>query len=298
MYIGRRGRQFVEERETKKMADEGKATERGGLSNLQSFLDAATPSVPAHQLPEGGDGAQFFYLEEFWEQYNEPSAYGLDVPVYLQIGEVSQYFVPSLSALQIYTRKAPLAAASRGDEVANPSSDDVAEDDIGQLYIEFFERTLPHARRPLVDKIAELAETYPELNSFKSTELSRASWISVAWYPIYHIPSTRNVKGFATCFLTYHALSSFSKDVIHGSTTSEAPSSGTTSEMKPEEGSFISLPPFGLATYKLQRQGSLWTMPGSGDSERLGSLFMAADSWLKQLKVRHHDFIYFSSHFM
>lgn len=56
----------------------------------------------------------------------------------------------------------------------------------------------------------------------------------------------------------------------------------------------ITLPPFGIATYKMK--GSLWvSSDGSGrDQGKLLSLFCAADSWLKQLRVQHHDFNYFS----
>lgn len=61
-----------------------------------------------------------------------------------------------------------------------------------------------------------------------------------------------------------------------------------------EKGARFSLPPFGLATYKTQ--GSLWNNPETGDNKRMVSLFSAADSWLKQLGVQHHDFNYFITH--
>ncbi|MBI1572505.1 DUF789 domain-containing protein, partial [Escherichia coli] len=56
----------------------------------------------------------------------------------------------------------------------------------------------------------------------------------------------------------------------------------------------IPLPPFGLAAHKIQ--GSLWTNPRKGDHKRIVSLFSAAESWLKQLGVQHHDFNYFITH--
>lgn len=62
---------------------------------------------------------------------------------------------------------------------------------------------------------------------------------------------------------------------------------------KRKEGESISLPPFGLATYKMQ--GDVWISDSSGkDQEKLVSLFSVADSWLKQLGVQHHDFTYMS----
>lgn len=64
------------------------------------------------------------------------------------------------------------------------------------------------------------------------------------------------------------------------------------SSRKRKEGEKIPLPPFGLATYKMQ--GDVWVSDRSGrDQERLVSLFSVADSWLKQLGVQHHDFNYF-----
>lgn len=64
-------------------------------------------------------------------------------------------------------------------------------------------------------------------------------------------------------------------------------------ERKRKEGEGISLPPFGLATYKMQ--GNVWVSGNCGrDQERLVSLLSVADSWLKQLRVQHHDFNYFS----
>ena len=61
---------------------------------------------------------------------------------------------------------------------------------------------------------------------------------------------------------------------------------------KREEGKSISLPPFGLASYKMQ--GDVWLSDENGlDRERMTSLLSVADSWLKQLRVQHHDFNYF-----
>ncbi|KAE8702389.1 hypothetical protein F3Y22_tig00110483pilonHSYRG00410 [Hibiscus syriacus] len=64
-------------------------------------------------------------------------------------------------------------------------------------------------------------------------------------------------------------------------------------ERKRKEGDNIGLFPFGLATYKMH--GDVWVMGNYGqDQERLVSLSSVADSWLKQLRVEHHDFNYFT----
>lgn len=62
---------------------------------------------------------------------------------------------------------------------------------------------------------------------------------------------------------------------------------------KRKEGEGIPLHPFGLATYKMQ--GELWVSGRGGkDEERIASFRGVADSWLKQLRVQHHDFNYFT----
>lgn len=63
-------------------------------------------------------------------------------------------------------------------------------------------------------------------------------------------------------------------------------------QQKRKEGESMCLPPFGLATYKMQ--GNVWISGNCGrDQERLLSLLSVADSWLKQLRVQHHDFNFF-----
>ena len=63
---------------------------------------------------------------------------------------------------------------------------------------------------------------------------------------------------------------------------------------KKKNSGYISLPPFGLATYKMQED--LWLNPEPYDYERISYLYSAADSWLKQLNVYHHDFNFFTLH--
>nr|GMC76926.1 uncharacterized protein LOC109188307 [Ipomoea batatas] len=123
-------------------------------------------------------------------------------------------------------------------------------------------------------QINSLAQRYPGLMSLRSVDLSPASWMAVAWYPIYHIPMGRTIKDLSTCFLTFHTLSS------------------SFQVKKSKAQGAIPLPPFGLASYKMQ--GDVWVSDKSGrDQERMVSLLSVADSWLKQLGVQHHDFNYF-----
>ncbi|CAN6463320.1 unnamed protein product [Victoria cruziana] len=325
-------------------------------SNLECFLHCTTPVIPSQFLPEkcvrdlnslwhplDKSRIEYFTLGDLWDRYNEWSAYGAGTPIALNSSEtVVQYYVPYLSAIQIYTSKFCPTLRNLGEESdpgeldnrdsysdcwsddsdgdkisrclsnSNPGRGgawDAASEDssfdqegvglwpmsstdsrLGCLYFEYFERSAPYSRIPLMDKINELAEVFPGLMSLKSIELSPASWMAVAWYPIYHIPTGRTVKDLSACFLTYHTLSSSFQD------------DGTESEQKDAEDlmgrrkckdNIIALPPFGLATYKMQ--GRLWLNAERGDQERLVALLSAADSWLKQLGAQHHDFNYFNS---
>ncbi|KAG9452694.1 hypothetical protein H6P81_005598 [Aristolochia fimbriata] len=326
-------------------------------SNLECFLNCTTPSVPSQFLPETGlrslnrlwhpwerESVEYFKLDDLWACYDEWSAYGAGVPILLKGEEetVVQYYVPYLSAIQIFTSSGTLSnsrnlkeeSEAEGDSYscsdiwsdesettddqkqywkwghASPDDDQICSstmvteqeslwrhlnDRLGFLYFQYFERSAPYCRVPLSDKIQGLSKMFPGLKTLKSVELSPASWMAVAWYPIYHIPTGRSVKDLSACFLTYHTLSSSYQD---GDETKGSDHGGEDGKGHDNGGrryyhGRTALPPFGVATYKLH--GSLWIPGEKGrDQERLVALLSAADSWLKQLRVQHHDFNYFA----
>ncbi|PRQ41474.1 hypothetical protein RchiOBHm_Chr4g0447281 [Rosa chinensis] len=156
---------------------------------------------------------------------------------------------------------------------------------------------IDHICNEMLDQINELAQIYPGLMEFQSLELSPCSWMAVAWYPIYQIPVTRNVKELSAYFITYHTLSSFQG--LH-STISEnndkfqcidtlGKDHGSKTLERDESKGEMALPPFAAATYKMH--GELWTTPETSDKEKIGFYLNAANSWLKHRKFRHHDFI-------
>lgn len=99
-------------------------------------------------------------------------------------------------------KKDPLESSGDENEMGSP----------GLLVFEYFERNQPYGREPLADKasllspnrslsvfhffcgiaftffcplqlqISGLASKFPELKTYKSCDLTAASWISVAWY--------------------------------------------------------------------------------------------------------------------
>ncbi|KAL2967619.1 hypothetical protein AAZX31_16G185900 [Glycine max] len=321
-------------------------------SNLERFLQCVTPHVPSQTLPKscfndlnplwqplGKDTVEYFTLQDLWDCYYEWSAYGAGTPVMLEDGDtVTQYYVPYLSAIQIYTSKSVAASRNRREDsdgiefesdswsedsgsdnlsrsLSNNSSkaweDAVSEDSscdqegswlrdnkLGYLYLQYTEMASPYSRVPLAEKIDKLAQSHPALLTLKSVDLSPASWMAVSWYPIYTVPCRNTEKDLEACFLTYHTLSSSFEDCamecddidigndLHCSIQGE--------KCKEKNSGHVSLLPFGLATYKMQ--GDIWLNPEPYDNEKVSYLYSAADSWLKQLNVHHHDFNFFTLH--
>ncbi|XP_019441150.1 PREDICTED: uncharacterized protein LOC109346187 isoform X2 [Lupinus angustifolius] len=286
-------------------------------------------------LPSGKDKIEYFTLKDLWECYEEWSIFGAGTPVVLECGDtLTQYYTPYLSSIQIYTNKPVEVPTPSGSDLSGSSSksdsysdgggsadlsrspsssannsskewDDISFDStsdqvpkgdiLGYLDFEYTETAQPYLRVPLAEKIVELAKSYPALMTLKSVDLSPASWMAVAWYPIYAIPCQPN----ETCFLTYHSLSSSFEDCankydeIDLQKDIRCPSgwgSIVGEKLEKKNSDCICLSPFGLATYRFQ--GDVWLSP-SHDNEKLSDLFGAAESWLKQINASHHDFNFF-----
>ncbi|EYU17395.1 hypothetical protein MIMGU_mgv1a020798mg [Erythranthe guttata] len=266
----------------------------------------------------------FFVLGDLWASFKEWSAYGAGVPLVLDGSEgVVQYYVPYLSGIQLYADLSKSTAKSRklgeesDGEYSRDSSSDGSSDgeqdrggfnysnkqltylqegfssDEGEsessrscLLFDYFERDKPYCREPLADKISDLARKFPELKTLRSCDLLPSSWISVAWYPIYRIPTGPTLKDLDACFLTFHSLHTHmtGNEAMHRPiVTYPSESDGV-----PQ----ISLPVFGLASYKYKE--SLWTPPNVGNQGQIAeSLLQAADNWLNLLQVNHPDFSFF-----
>ncbi|GMH26236.1 hypothetical protein Nepgr_028079 [Nepenthes gracilis] len=153
------------------------------------------------------------------------------------------------------------------------------------LLFEYLENDVPYSREPLADKISDLALRFPYLKTLRSCDVLPSSWISVAWYPIYRIPTGPTLNNLDACFLTYHSLYTPTGDVpgaIAPVLTYPSELDGITK---------ISLPVFGLASYKFR--GSLWTSNHGDDRQLVSSLFQIADNWLRLHQVNHPDFQFF-----
>ncbi|KAI5675251.1 hypothetical protein M9H77_06201 [Catharanthus roseus] len=261
--------------------------------------------------------SEYFTLGDLWKSFDEWSAYGVGTPVILENRRiVMQYYVPFLSqkgeALEFESSSTDglttessdkLSSRSLSDNSIKTSSDGIsasaaaAADSttetslLGDLCFQYQELLSPYRRLPFIEKILELARVYPALLTLKSVDLSPASWMSICWHPIYHIPAKGNVKDLGASFLTYHTLSSSYQDSLLENDKNGG-KENICCENKSENG--IYLHPFGLATFRMQ--GDVWINQGKNDHEILIDLHSAADSWLKQLNFDHHDFNFFNIH--
>ncbi|XP_020579457.1 uncharacterized protein LOC110024064 [Phalaenopsis equestris] len=277
-------------------------SENACSSNLDRFLESTTPSISAQYFFKETMGRcktsdvecqPYFTLAELWDSFKEWSAYGASVPLVLNGSDcVVQYYVPYLSGIQLYGK----STGRFGEKSDSESSKDFTSDEFsrnnvetvasdGMLLFEFLEENTPHSREPLTSKISDLSHHFPELMSLRSCDLLSTSWISVAWYPIYRIPTGTTLKDLDACFLTFHSLSTQKKDddnaarpVITCEQGSGAPK--------------ISLPIFGLSSYKFK--GSTWNRESDGRLKTL--LLQAADNWLQVAGVKLPDFLFFASH--
>lgn len=162
----------------------------------------------------------------------------------------------------------------------------------GCLLFEYMEQDPPYSREPLADKVMDLARQFPALKTFRSYDLLPSSWISVAWYPIYRIPTGPTLKDLDACFLTYHSLSTPIEGTGSGGT--RPPVVVCPNEMGgvPK----ISLTVFGMASYKFK--GSMWTQNGVSERLMANYLTQAAENWLRLHGANHPDFQFFASHGM
>ncbi|XP_019197397.1 PREDICTED: uncharacterized protein LOC109191264 isoform X2 [Ipomoea nil] len=183
----------------------------------------------------------------------------------------------------------------RDKSALNLSADEVEiNKSPGALLFEYLEQEQPYNRRPLTDKIMDLASQYPELKKCRSCDLMPSSWISVAWYPIYRIPIGHTLRDLDASFLTFHFLSTQSR--VSGSVQPQFHgANGRSVHGMIHAASKISLPVFGLASYKLK--GSLVSPFGPRESKQENSLLLAADDWLRSLKVFLPDYQFFLSHY-
>ncbi|KAL4311450.1 hypothetical protein GQ457_01G021540 [Hibiscus cannabinus] len=254
------------------------------LSGIQLYIDPSKPS-PRQRMP--GE-------ESHTESSRETSSDGSDRDYRIATranntdpGSRNQLEIADMNIQRLTTlspRNPPFEGSSsdESDTCNTP----------GLLIFEYLEHDQPFSREPLADKISVLASQFPALRTYRTCDLSPSSWISVAWYPIYRIPTGPTLQNLDACFLTYHTLSIPSPCTG----TDRLPFRGfNVREFQDADMSLkLPLPTFGLAFYKFKV--SVWNPNGVDESQKANSLLQAADNWLQLLQVNHPDFRFFVSH--
>ncbi|KAL9262928.1 hypothetical protein AKJ16_DCAP04860 [Drosera capensis] len=326
------------------------------LCNLERFIASITPSVNAQYLSKTTmrglrtcdvEYQPYFVLGDLWESFREWSAYGAGVPIVLDgCDSIVQYYVPYLSAMQIYIDASKSSVKLRrasedsdGDSLSRgSSSDDTSGSERGlmmaqakgpqnrpyqtanislklerlslekqrmllrggfwnndgepgnsreYLLFEFLERALPHTREPLAEKITQLANRFPDLRTLRSCDVIPSSWFSVAWYPIYRIPTVPTLKDLDACFLTYHSL----QTPIGGDVTTAACAPVLSFPEEMDGMPRIALPVSGLASYKFR--SASWLPDHGSDRKLVEALKESAENWVNSLQVDHPDYQFF-----
>ncbi|TKW12229.1 hypothetical protein SEVIR_5G023400v4 [Setaria viridis] len=308
-------------------------------NNLESFIASTAVRVPARRHPRAGTrgrgagadghgGAPYYELADLWDAFGEWSAYGAGVPLLLNGTDgVVQYYVPFLSAIQLYGSR-PSSKRRFNEDSDDGSSPDTSSDvssvsdnerSIGittqclaenictdqedfssddsdsrnqesSPIFQYVEHDAPYGRQPLADMISVFARTFPDLTTYKSCDLLPSSWISVAWYPIYRIPTGPTLQDLDACFLTFHSLST----ALDGMLTGRPETNNFHNNKIADVPGKITLPLIGLASYKLH--GSMWMSNQHHEQQLTTSLLKAADDWLCQRQVDHPDYRFFLSH--
>ncbi|KAM3324005.1 hypothetical protein P3S67_005156 [Capsicum chacoense] len=282
------------------------------LSGIQLYIDPSRPSIKQRRPGEESDADSL--KETSSDDSSEYGAGASRIANEVQGSWNQQILIGSTidGSKHFSLKKDPLLESS-GDENEMGNSP-------GLLAFEYFERKQPYGREPLADKasilssnrslsvfifflcyilfpitlqISGLASKFPELKTYRSCDLTAASWISVAWYPIYRIPTGPTLQNLDACFLTYHSLSTPS-----GVPRTDWPQQQGTTISKGTVNAGMSaklpLPTFGLASYKFQ--ASFWFPDGVNECQKVNSLLRAADNWLRLLQVNHPDYSFFMSH--
>uniref|UniRef100_A0A7N0TUN6 Uncharacterized protein n=1 Tax=Kalanchoe fedtschenkoi TaxID=63787 RepID=A0A7N0TUN6_KALFE len=146
-------------------------------TNIDRLVQTVTPCVQARFQPQPRRNGQelleaglnqYYYLDDLWECFREWSAYGAGVELTLNGNEnVTQYYVPSLSLIQLYVDPATSrnlginAISQRMSEMTMAPRTSTSTGESSQsrenLIFEYQEHELPHQRMPLFDKVCPVS---------------------------------------------------------------------------------------------------------------------------------------------
>ncbi|KAG7967240.1 hypothetical protein I3843_08G089600 [Carya illinoinensis] len=275
-------------------------------SNLNRHLESITPIVPAHSILVlilrldtilglyhllfetcEADGPPSFCLGDLWESSREWSTYGVGVQL-LMNGRYSikQYYVLFLSGIQLYIDPHKLRPAEDGNaefsrDIRSTSSSDceekrLAKNDVDRVWVQHNRINLNSQRLRRLT-----LRDRPPICSFNVTEDCSSGELLVFEYfeqekpydrqPLYDIEFGIDIELFSPTLQSQDASSpTFNSLSTHSRSTLSLSLSHThTSHLNIfgiEASSTISLPAFGLATYKLR--GSILTPSGAKECQK------------------------------
>ncbi|KAL6532495.1 hypothetical protein OROGR_014465 [Orobanche gracilis] len=310
----------------------------GSDSYLDRFLEHTTPSVAAQHFSRtsmrswrnrGNEFHPYFILGDLWESFREWSVYGVGVPLLWNGNDsVVQYYVPSLSGIQLYIDPTRQVTEQRrpGEESDANSSRDTSSDGDN-------ESGTDNGRGPWSQK-STVSQGYSKLvgrnNPFIETsvaggDISNPPGLLIFEYFERELPFHREpladkmallasrfpeLKTYRSCDLTPSSWISVAWYPIYripvGPTLQNVDACFLTfhSLTKPvksvqrshDANSKLSLPTFGLVSYKFK----VSEPDGNGvfEGQKVNSLLRAAENWLRLLQVNHPDYNFFMSHNM
>lgn len=310
-------------------------------SYLDRFLDHTTPVVAAQHLPRthirawqnrGREVQPFFILGDLWESFREWSVYGVGVPLpWNGCDSVVQYYVPSLSGIQLYIdpSRHTLDRRRPGEEsdTTNSSRDTCSDSDseygggdrgtnaiqgswnqkntIGQGHSRQGRNSTSLESPVDQDDVANppgrlVFEYFERELPFHREPLADKMLTLASRFP--------ELKTYRSCDLTQSSWISVAWYPIYripvGPTLQNVDACFLTfhSLTKPvrggegvrDYGNKLLLPSFGLVSYKFKVPE--WNGNGVHEGQKVNSLLHSADNWIRRLQVNHPDFNFFTSH--
>ncbi|PPS03844.1 hypothetical protein GOBAR_AA16820 [Gossypium barbadense] len=259
--------------------------EVASLTNLDRLMESVTPLVPAQCFSEAKmrgwrthevNLRPYFCLGDLWECFSEWSVYGVGVPLLLNGSDsVKQYYVPSLSGIQLFVDQQRPRASEDSDVESSRETSSAGSSDCET------DRRLKGGVVGAREKHNSQGTNKPPTSSFSDEmEVGKSPGHLVFEYFEQEQP--------------HHRKPLYDKATVTGKNQLHSPASSSRKVCGFDASSQISLPVFGLASYKLR--GSILTSNCSQEWQQASSLLHAADNWLHGLRVHLPDFQFFVSH--
>ncbi|KAL8216812.1 hypothetical protein R6Q57_023649 [Mikania cordata] len=314
-------------------------------TNLDRFMKHTTPVVTAQHFPKTSikrwrnqeNGYRpYFILGDLWESLNEWSAYGAGVPLVLNESDsVIQYYVPYLSAIQLYVdSSAPLTKLRRPGEESDSDSSRATSSD--GSYEPRVEENNDGSIVKNFNKLTLRDDNYFDGNGAEESEIRNSPEHLIFEYferalPYHRAPVTDKIsdlaskfpelKTYRSCDLTQSSWVSIAWYPIYripvGPSLQNLDASFLTFHSlstqiksmdmdKPHQhGSpAIKVDDVGIPSQLTlpifglavyKFRTSDWTQSGSHGTEVVNSLMNSTENWLRSLNVLHPDFVFFKN---